>query len=328
MQLLHMVTGYYVPQLLYVVANLGIADHIAQGRNSIEELAKLTGTHPPSLLRVLRALASVGVFHENEDGQWSLTELGEGLRSDVPQSQRAWVQLYGGVQQRAWFDLLYSVQTGKPAFPHVFNQPYYDYMASHPEIAALTDIAMDQSVDAWLSDIAHLPLWHAAKSVTDIGGGHGALLARILPIYSHLQGIVFDLPHVTAGASAIVKKAGIESRCTIVSGDMLASIPKGSDTYILSRVLLNWSDEQCITILQNCREALSPTGKLLVIDAVAPDEPLPSGIALWDVFLLVIYGARVRKMDDFIKLLQAANLQVTHVYSTKSQFKAIEIRPK
>jgi O-methyltransferase domain len=327
-QLLHMVTGYYVPQMLYVVASLGIADLLIRGARSLDDLAVTTHTHAPSLVRLLRALASVEIFAENAQGYWQLTPLADGLRSDVPHSQRAWVQLYGGIQQRAWQDLLYSVQTGQPAFPHVFGASFYDYLASHPDDAALVDTAMDHSVDVWLATIPTSTAWDNVQMVMDIGGGHGALLAQLLTAHPHLDGILFDLPHVIAGAAPILERAGVLHRCRILGGDMFASIPSGSDMYVLSRVLLNWDDAHCLAILRNCRQALGADGRLLIIDAVASDGTLESGVALWDVFLLVIFGARVRRSADFEALLHAADLQLLAIHATPSQFSIIEAQPQ
>jgi hypothetical protein len=328
MQLLHMVTGYYVPQMLHVAASLGIADLLSSGPRSIDDLAATTHTHAPSLLRLLHALASVDIFAENPQGYWQLTPLADGLRSDVPHSQRAWVQLYGGIQQRAWQDLLYSVQTGQPAFPHVFGASFYDYMASHPVDAALVDTAMDHSVDAWLTTIATSTAWDDVQTVIDIGGGHGTLLAQLLTAHPHLEGILFDLPHVVANAAPLLEHAGVLNRCRIRGGDMFTILPNGNDVYMLSRVLLNWDDTHCLTILRNCRQAMGSQGRLLIIDAVAPDGTLGSGVALWDVFLLVIFGARVRRRADFEALLQAADLQCQAIHTTPSQFSIIEARPQ
>jgi hypothetical protein len=268
----------------------------------------------------------VGVFAEDADGQWSLTPLAEGLQTDLPGSQRAWVQLYGGIQQRAWSDLLFSLQTGEAAFPHVFGERYYDYMAHHPDAAHLTDIAMDQSVDLWLSAITTLKSWEDVHSVADIGGGHGSLLTRLLAVHLHLHGHLFDLPHVVAGAPLVLAQAHMTERCTIEAGDMFVAIPEMKDVYILSRVLLNWDDEHCITLLRNCQRVLGDQGRLLIIDAVTADGPLASGIALWDVFQLVIFGARVRRQHDLEALLHAAQLELVALYPTPSQFSILEVR--
>jgi hypothetical protein len=321
-----MVTGYYVPQMLYVAASLGIADLLAAGPQSSAELAAHTHSHAPSLERLLRALASVGVFTEASDGRWALTPLADGLRTDAPGSQRAWVELFGGIYQRAWLDLRYSIQTGQAAFPHVFGAPYYDYLANHPDAASLMDSAMDQSVDAWLSALTTTVRWDTVQTVMDIGGGHGGLLAQLLTAHPHLLGQLFDLPHVVAGAPPLLAQAQVAERCTIISGDMFVHIPSGSDVYVLARVLLNWDDDRCATILDSCRQALTPQARLLVIDVVAPDGPLPSGVALWDVFQLVIFGARVRRKDDFARLFANAQLELLAEYPTPSQFSILELQ--
>ena len=326
MNLLHMVTEYYVPQLLHAVAMLGIADHLAAGPQSVADLAAQTQTHAPSLERILRALASVGIFAEDANGQWTLTPLAEGLQTNVPGSQRAWVQLYGGIQQRAWFDLLYSIQTGKAAFPYVFGEPYYNYMANNSEAASLMDTAMDQSVDIWLSALTTALPWDDIDTVADVGGGHGNLLVRLLTAHPHLHGHLFDLPHVVAGAPAILTQAQIGERCSVEAGDMFVALPEHQDVYILSRVLLNWDDEHCAVILRNCHRVLSDRARLVIVDAVSPEGPLASGVALWDVFQLVIFGARVRRQRDFEMLLQAAQLKLIAIHPTPSQFSILEVR--
>jgi hypothetical protein len=327
MRLVELMTGAYVPHMLYVAAEFRLADLLADGPRSSDELAELAGAHAPSLARVLQALTYPGILRTEPDGRWALTELGEGLRSDIPGSQRPWVLLYGGIYQRAWGELLYSVRTGEPAFAHVFGAPLYDYLREHPGTAALMNATQTQSVPAWLGAVAEAYDFSQARTVVDVGGASGGLLAALLAAHPHLCGVLFDLPHAVAEAGPVLAQTGVAERCTVVAGDAFAEVPPGGDLYLLSRVLLNWGDERCVALLRRIRTAMSDGATLLVIDAVTPPGPLPRGVAEWDVFLLVIFGARVRHEPDFRALLEAAGFRLAEVHALPSQFSVLVCQP-
>lgn len=322
-----MMTGAYAPHLLYVAAELGLADQLAAGPLPTAELAACCGADTDALGRLLRALAHTGVVVEEEADRWGLTARGQGLRADAPDSQRAWVLLYGGIYQQAWGSLLYSVRSGQPAFPHVFGAPLYAYLADHPAEAALMNATQVTSVAPWLRAVGASDILAKARTVVDVGGGHGALLADVLRAHPQLRGVLLDLPHVVAGAGPLLAQAGVAARCEVIGGDAFVAVPSGGDVYLLSRVLLNWDDQRCVQLLRSIRRAMATHSRLLVVDAVTPPGPLPRGVAEWDVFLLVIFGARVRREPDFQALLHAADLTIETITPLPSQFSVITCRP-
>ena len=244
--LFRMVTGYYVSRAIYVAAKLGIADLLADGARGHDELAEATGTQADSLRRVLRLLASAGVFTEEKDGKFALTPIGACLRSRVPGSMRAAALLFGSITQQAWGDLLHGVETGGPAFRRAFGMEPFDYMAAHPDEAANFHAAMANFTRHIATEVAAAYDFSPFRRVVDVGGGNGALLAGILGANPTLTGIVFDLPDVAARASEQMRELGLADRCEIVGGDFLEQVPGGGDAYLLKHVIHDWNDERAI----------------------------------------------------------------------------------
>ena len=259
--LFRMITGYYVSRAIHVVAKLGIADLLADGARGHDDLAKATGTHAPSLNRVLRLLASAGVFTEEEDGSFALTPIGACLRSGVPGSMRAAALLFGGITQQAWGDLLYSVETGEPAFRRVFGMDPFDYMAEHPDEAANFDAAMADFTKHIAIAVAAAYDFSPFRRIVDVGGGNGALLAGILKANPTLTGVLFDLPEVADRATAPMRELGLADRCEIVGGDFFKAVPAGGDAYLLKHVIHDWNDDRATAILRNCRRAMGADGQ-------------------------------------------------------------------
>ena len=255
-----MITGSWLSQMVYVAAKLGLADRLIEGPRSVEELAGATGTHARSLYRLLRALASVGVFSEGGDGRFGLTPLAETLRSDRPESRWAMAVMMGEEHYRAWGDLLESVRTGETAFDRIYGQPIFAYVGERPEQAGIFDAAMTSihgpetraMLDAYdLSGIGVL---------ADVGGGNGSNLVGILQRHPKLQGILFDLPHVVERAEANLKSAGVSGRCKTVPGDFFASVPVEADAYFLRHIIHDWDDERSILILKNIGRSMPTAG--------------------------------------------------------------------
>jgi hypothetical protein len=318
--LFRMVTAYYVSRAIWVAASLGIADHLAAGIRDAEGLARATETHAPSLRRVLRLLASVGVLDEGEDGGFSLTPLGQCLRSGVPGSMRAAVLLFGGRTQDAWTELLHSVRTGEPAFARVFGTDAFAYMTEHPDVAALFDEAMAD----WTTQVAVATAaaydFSRFQAIVDVGGGNGTLLAGILGATPGARGIVFDLPHVAARTQARLDALGLSDRCRALGGDFFQEVPRGGDAYLLKHVLHDWNDERALTILRACRSAMDAEGILLVIEGIYPpriDWSIASqGAAANDVNMLVCTGGRQRSEPEFRALYEAAGFTLTRLVPT------------
>jgi hypothetical protein len=326
--LFRMVTGYYVSRAIYVASKLSIADLIAEGPRSHGELAKATGAHADSLRRVLRLLASAGVFIEEDDGKFALTPIGACLRSDGPGSMRAAALLFGGITQQAWRDLLHSVETGQPAFRHVFGKEPFDYMAEHPDEAANFDAAMAGFTKHIAIAVVAAYDFSPFRRIVDIGGGNGALLAGILRDNPTLTGVVFDLPDVAIRAREQIRELGLAGRCEIVSGDFFEEVPGGGDAYLLKHVIHDWKDDRATEILRTCRRAMAAEARLLLVEGVYPpriDQSDESrGAAANDVNMLVCTGGRQRSEAEFRALYDAAGFRLTRIVPTQTPVKVIE----
>jgi orsellinic acid C2-O-methyltransferase len=330
--LFRLTTCYYVSRALWVVARLGIADQLAAGPRRVEELAEATGTHAPSLRRVLRLLASAGVFAEEADGHIALTPIGQCLRAGVPGSMRAGVLLFAGRTQDAWSDLMYSVQTGEPIYPHRHGVDVWTYTAQHPEDAALFDEAMaDFTRQAAIAVVAAYD-FSPFGTILDVGGGAGALLAGILTANPALRGVLFDRPDVVERARAEIARRGLADRCTVVGGDFFEEVPAGADAFLLKHVIHDWNDEKAIAILRNCRRAMERSGKVLILEGVYPpriDRSLESrGAAANDVNMLVCTGGRQRSEEEFRSLYQAAGFELARIVPTAARVSVIEGVPR
>jgi hypothetical protein len=326
--LLRMLTGYWISKSLSVAADLGLADHLRDGPRTSNDLATACGVNPAGLHRLLRALASVGVFSEEPGGRFALTPLAQLLRSDTPDSMRALARMYGSEQFQAWAGLGESIATGEPVFSDLFGAPYFDYLESHAESGGVFNEAMT----AWTTHLAEAVTaaydFSGANEIVDVGGGLGLLLSTILRANPASEGVLFELPHVAADASRFLDKAGVADRCTTVGGDFFESVHGGGTTYVLAQILHDWDDEHCQTILTNCRRAIRPEGRLLVVEQVIPPANEPS-LGKWlDLHMLVLLGGRERTESEYGSLLAAAGFELTKVVPTQSGASIIEAIPR
>ena len=326
MALLNMVTGCWVSQALYVAAKLGIADLLHEGPQSCTRLAEATQTHAGSLYRVLRALASVSIFAEDEEGRFSLTPLAEHLRAGAPGSLRAFTIMLGEQEHwRAWEGVLHSVRTGQPAFEHVFGMPHFRYFAEHPEAARIFDEAMTSRGGQENEAIVAAYDFANTRTMVDVGGGQGTLLASILQVHPNARGVLFDLPHVIATSRTRMASAGQGAQFEFVAGDFFVSVPAGGDLYLLKKVIHDWDDEHAQQILTNCCNAMSGTGRLLLIEPVIPPGNNPSFNKLLDLLMLVwTSGGRERTESEHRALLASAGLNLSRVIPTRSGVSIIE----
>jgi hypothetical protein len=325
--LYRMITGFYFSLAIYVMARLGIADFLSDGPLDAEELAQRSKTHVPSLKRVLRLLVTAGVFTEDNEGRFALTPIGDHLRAGVPGSMRAAALLFGGITQRAWSDLQYSVETGDPAFRRVFGRDSFAYLAEHPDEAANFDAAMEGFTSQIATVVAAAYDFSGVRRVVDVGGGNGALLVGILQAHPALKGTLFELPQVVERARPRLRKFGLADRCETVGGDFFAQVPDGADVYLLKHVIHDWDDEHAIAILKNCRKAMSPAAKVLVVEGIYPpriDQSETSrGAAANDVNMLVCTGGRQRSEVEFRSLYAAAGLALSRIIPTDMAFASI-----
>jgi SAM-dependent methyltransferase len=324
--------GHYVSRALHLAAKLGIADLLKDGARSAAELAKATETNPAALGRVLRLLASVGLFTE-QDGRFALEPLGDLLRSDAPGSMQAMVMLFAGPRiQDGWKELEYCVRTGEPAFRrHSPDGDAFDQISRDPEQAAVFDKAMATFAPQTAAAVAAAYDFSKLGQLADVGGGNGALMIGILRANPHLRGLVFDLPHAAEKAKEQVASVGLADRCEVVSGSFFESVPRGADAYLLKHVIHDWNDERAAAILSNCRKAMAPNGKLLIVEGVYPaviDRSLASrGAAANDVNMLVCTGGRQRSEAEFRELYAAAGFRLTRIVPTMAPVCVIEGEP-
>jgi hypothetical protein len=316
--------GAIAVQAIHVAARLALADLVAGGPKTAAELAEATKSDGPSLGRLLRALSSLGIFAEDVPGRYRQTPLSDTLRSDHPESIRRWAMMLGA--RFVWEpsgELHETIRTGRPAFELVYRAPFFEYLAEHPEDAAVFNAAMS-SVTAYVAATVEAYDFSKFDRIVDVGGGHGALLLGILSANPRLRGVLHDLPGVVAGALG-VRSGAIADRCEIVGGNFFEGVPAGADAYLLSGVIHDWDDEAATKILRNCRRAIRPDGTLLLVEAVLTPSSAPSR-ALMDVLMMVLTGGRERTEDEFRSLLQAAGFSLTRVIPTAGA-SILESRP-
>ena len=320
--LLQIMTSYWAAQTIYVAAKLGLADLLKDGPKSSDELAQATATHAPSLARLLRALASEGVFTEEEDGRFGLTPLSMCLQSEEPGSVRAAAVMFGETLYQAWGGLLQSVRTGEPAFGSVLGMPIYQYFAQHPEAAAVFNEAMIAMTTQVATAVVAAYAFSRFRQLVDVGGGYGTLVAAILHATPTLTGVVFDLHRVAEGARKYLESIGLAGRCAITGGDFFESVPNGGDAYILKSIIHAWDDERSIRILTNCHRAMAEKGTLLLVERVLPARTSYSSatqaVTLNDLNMLVTSGGHERTEAAFRALFKAAGFTLTRVITTQA----------
>ncbi len=323
--MLQMILGFWASRAVYIAAKLGIADLLGEQPKSAAELAEATGTHAPSVYRVLRALASVGVFAEDETGRFALTPLAATLRSGVPGSLRAFATVELGEEHYpAWGDVLHSVKTGEIAFNHVFGMSPWEFFATNPENAKTFDEAMTNMTlvvnDAIMTSYDFSPI----GKIVDVGGGHGSLIASILKANPKMEGVLFDVPHVIEGASHLIEAESPLERCELVAGDFFESVPSGGDAYMLKWIIHDWDEERSVVILKNCHRAMVEDGKLLLVEAVIPRGSAPFFHKFMDLNMLVMTGGRERTEAEYRTLFEAAGFRLTNISPTQTEMSVIE----
>jgi hypothetical protein len=323
-----LVNGYQVTQAIHVVAVLGIADLLGDGPRTSDDLAAQTGTHAPSLQRVLRALAGVGVLHEGDDGRFALTPVGECLRSDASEPVGGWASYVGAPNHwQAWGALLRTVCTGEHAFRAVHGTDVWEYRAQHPEEGAVFDRAMTAMTLRANQHLLEGYDFSRIRSVVDVGGGHGALVAALLVAHPHMRGVVLDQPHVVAHAPAVLEEAGVADRAEVVAGSFFDAVPEGADAYVLKAILHDWDDAEALRILRRCRAAIPPHGVLLVVerDLGAPNEDPDAKLS--DLNMMVGPGGRERTRDEFATLLADGGFALRAATPTPIGLTVFEAQP-
>ena len=327
-QLGRMITGCWLTQMLYVTAKLELADHLAERPRLVSELAQQTSTHEPSLFRLLRGLASVGVFAERSDGRFELTEMADLLRTDHPHSARASILMMGGTQYQAWGELLHSVRTGETGFEKLHGEPLFDYLGKHPDEAAIFDQAMVSIHGRETGAIIAACDFSAFRQIVDLGGGNGSQLCGILQANPEVSGIVFDLPHVAERADSFIATQHLSGRCQTRGGSFFETVPEGGDAYLLRHILHDWNDDQCRTILQAVRRAIPASGRLLIIETVIRPGNEAGFAKLLDLTMLVIPGGKERTEPEYRTLLASAGFRLNRIVPTAAEVDILEAVPE
>src|SRR5467141_2254807 len=323
-ELFSLTQGYKTTQALYVAAKLGVADHLQHGPKKAEELGKEVGANPKALFRLMRHLAAIGVFTQDESGKFGLAPLGELLCTDNPESMRYGAIFTGEENYKAAGNLLHSVRTGETAFNHLYGKGHFDWMAEHADASSTFNKAMAQSLRRQGNPVESYD-YSGKRLVVDVGGGRGDLISSVLVANPTMEGILFDLPQGSAEARPLLQAKGLEKRCLIKTGSFFDSVPAGGDVYVLSRILHDWPDNKAATILANCRRAIKEDGTLLIRDNVLSDNDL-QGSSL-DLTMLIMTGGEERTESEWRSLLGSAGFSLKRIYKKEGQLDLIEAKP-
>ena len=322
--LMQMLTGKWVSSAISTAATIGIADHLEAGPKTASELAALTKTNPSALYRLLRALAGFGIFQEGEGQVFSQTPLSEPLRTSAKPGLRNMAMMFiDDWHVDAWKELQWTVETGRPAPYKLYGMGGFDYFVKHPEKAVNFNNAMSDLSQAEAPAIAGSYHFSGFKHIVDIGGGLGTLLAAILERNPSLRGTVYDLPYVIDQARTGPILAPFSSRCQCVGGSFFEAVPP-SDAIIMKHIIHDWDDEKAQLILSNCRKAIDPQGKLLVVDQVVGPPNVPELAKVMDLEMLVAPGGLERTEDQWTRLFTAAGFKLTQIIATPGPQKIIE----
>jgi hypothetical protein len=320
-----MVRGGHLLQAINASVALGIPDLLRDGPMSSDAIAAKTQTHPPSLYRLLRALAAAGLFVEDGDRRFTLTPLGTLLRSDVPNSLGAMTRHVACEQHsKTWANLIHSVRAGEPGRRRA---PWDSQtFAEDPEYAATFNRRMTEAASQRAAAALAGYDFSGIATLVDVGGGHGRLLASILQAYPRMRGMLFDLPQVVEGAGGLLETAGIADRCHIIGGSFFDAVPKGGDAYIMSVVIHDWDDARATTILQHCRAAMGTAGRVLLLERVISDtNSLEDTLA--DLEMLVGPGGRERTREEFRTLFAAAGFELSRIIPLAFSYNIVEGLP-
>jgi len=323
-QLIKLFRGFWLSRAIYVATELGLADLLEDGPRTVADLAAATNTHPPSLYRMLRLLASEGVFAETNDGPFELTPMASALRQGAGPARLQVLFLGRPASWEAAGNLSHTVRTGETAFERVHGVDFFEYNRRHPEDQALFDQLMAAQTMPAARAVAATYDFSSIASIIDVGGGRGALAIEIVRTHPHLRGLVFDQPAVAAEAAHAIEAAGLSERCQGQGGDFFLSVPSGYDAYLLKYILHDWDDEECIAILRSCRRAIGGDGRLLVIEAIIAPGNQPSFGKTQDINMLINVGGSERTEAEYRALYEAAGFQLTRSIPVIGELHIIE----
>jgi hypothetical protein len=328
LKLMPLITGHWVAAAVHAAARLKLADLLVSGPKTSDELAAAVGADGSSVYRLMRALATLGLFEEISPKRFQQSELSELLRSDHPESMRPMALFQGSPPHwKAWGAFLHSVRTGQPAFEHVHGMRFFDYCQTDAEFAEAFNGAMTGFSAVAAQAVLDAYDFSAVHKLIDVGGGHGYLIAQILKRYRQLRGGLIDLPSVVPGATSALQEAGVLNRCEVIGGSFFDQVPP-ADAYISKSIIHDWDDEHSRTILKNMRTAMEGEGRVLLVELVVNPKEKDSTAALIDLEMLNgTHGGRERTEDEFAELFASAGFRLNRVVRTKSPFCVLEAVP-
>lgn len=330
-RLLSLINSNWTTQAVSVATRLRLPELLREGPRTAQALAQATHCDRPALTRLLRALTSIDVLTETAGGMFDLTPLGELLCADVPGSLAAWAEFCGTRSWAAWGCLEQSIRSGDSLRKQAGGADGFHHLENDVQAALLFNRAMVELTQPVAAAIARTLDWSGMRLIVDVGGGYGELVAAILSRHPTLRGVLFDLAHATAAAGSRLAAAGLEGRCSLVTGSFFGVIPGAADAYLLKSILHDWDDERAVEILLNCRRAMAPHARLFVIERIAPehfrDTPHDRDIARSDLNMLIGTGGHERTEKQYHELLEAAELRITRMLPSADPYAVVEAIP-
>jgi orsellinic acid C2-O-methyltransferase len=328
-QLLSLINAGWTTQAIAAAVDLGLPAAMARGARSSTALATTCGAHEPSVVRLLRALVSLSVCVQGEDGNFSLTPTGELLLDDAPDSLSAWATLNGGRVWGNWGRLSQVVRTGQSVRKLTQARDDFSSLDSDTLGAAVFNRAMVNLTSPIAAALVATVDFSGVHRVVDVGGGYGQLLCNLLIAHPNMHGLLFDMAHATRAIPEHFREAGVDQRCELVTGSFFDSVPEGADVYLLKSILHDWDDERCLIILRLCKRAMHPTARLLLVERLAPDHagttPHHQEVARADLLMMVANGGCERTQSEYHCLLEAAGLRLVKVNALSGGFYAITV---
>ena len=316
-RLLELIAIRLISESIYVAAALGLADLLADGPKSVEELAKTTGVGASSLRRVMRGLVTFDVFAQDSDGRFAMAPTGEFLKRETEGSLHSAALFFGGERGAKVDELfLHCVKTGDTAWKTISGGNWISWLQSNSEWNSLFNMMMTAFSTLHLTGVLEAYDFSYASRIVDVGGGHGKIISEILKRYPRTHGVLFDLPHALEGGRKTIAQAGLTDRCEVVSGDFFVSVPSGADVYVLSRVIHDWNDEKAIAILKVVRKAIAPTGRLILLEVMLRPGQTKVYPVLSDLNMLVRTGGCERTEEEYRTLYDSAGFALTRTVAT------------
>jgi O-methyltransferase domain/Dimerisation domain len=322
---LELISSAWAVQAVYTATKLGIIDELRDGPKTSDAVAEGVGADPDAVYRLMRLLASRGLFTRRRDGRFALAPMGEALRADAPGSIRGYVLFAGDpLHWEHWGQLSHSVRTGRCAVEEVRGKPTFEWFDDVPELAAVFNDGMTSISKMETPAVVSAYDFSRFGTIADVGGGHGLLLAAILRQAPNSRGILFDAEPVVNGAHTVLESAGVSARCATVGGSFFKSVPAGADAYVLKHIIHDWDDEKSVQILRNVRTAMKPDATVLIVEAVVPDDDREHLSKLLDLEMLVAANGRERTQAEYAELLRQAGFRFTRTVPTVGPASIVE----